>query len=162
MKCSTCKQDNSDVHIYALLGPVCNDCDTGSERPKKIEARLKKFVSNRKLTTYPDKLEMYDFERLVLQVCYIYLSYEEFKNKLRDQGVNPLMFIPSQLSLAVKEQIIDTLPRSLVTTQVNIGLQRWTSGGSFKFTTGTLPKAVALQSLENLDIPFPEGELDYY
>ena len=145
------------MSIYALLGPVCNDCDTASDRPKKIEARLIRFVKRKKLNTYPNRLDMYEFERLVLQVCYLYLAKREFRDSMREKGVNPLLFIPSQLSLAVKEQIIDHLPRSLISTQVNSGLDRWTSGGSFTFKNGTLPKAVALSALEHLEIPFPKA-----
>ena len=158
MKCSTCKKESGNYHVYALLGPVCNDCETASDRPKKIEARLKKFITDRKLNTYPDELAMHEFERLVLQVCYIYLSIEKFRDRLMyDPKINRLMLIPSQLSLAVKEQIVDWLPSNYVTTRVNSGIQRWTSGGTFMFKNGTLPKALALKGLEHLEIPFPKA-----
>ena len=143
------------MHIYALIGPVCNKCEKASDRPKKLEARIRKYISDKKLTSYPDDMEMYDFERMVLQVCYMYLANDAFRANMKKHEVNPLMYVPSQFALAIKEQIIDVLPRSMVKTAVNSGMERWHSGGSFYFVNDTIPKAVVLEGLERLDIPFP-------
>ena len=137
-----------------MLGPICKPCEeTGI--PDKLNKKITKYIIDKKMSSYPDDMDARDFDRMTLQVAMIYLQQPEFRKNMSTHKVNPLMYIPDQFALSIKEQIINTLPTNVVSTSVNSGIDRWSSGGTYCLVNDTIPKALVLDRLESLDIPFP-------
>jgi len=154
MKCNRCKEHVTNVSIWSLIGPICKPCEeTGI--PDKLSKRVTKYIVDKKIASYPNDMDARDFDRLALQVAMMYLMQSEFRENMRKNNVNPMLFMPNQFALTIKEQIIDQLPSSVVSTSVNSGMDRWSSGGTYCLVNDTIPKALILDRLEKLDIPFP-------
>ena len=155
MECRICKKDNKEEkHIYDNIGPVCKPCDeTGY--PRRLSIRFKKFIKSKKLGSYPDDMEMHDFEVMIRQISYVYLDDPEFRKQMKEHEVNPILYIPAQFALHIKEGIIKILPDFLVKTWHSKGADRWFSGGEFRFVDDKIPKSMVLEKLEELGIPFP-------
>lgn len=155
MDCPICKKSKTgDMVVYSILGPVCKSCDeTGY--PSKVEARYKKFIKKKKLRSYPDSMSLWDFEVMVRQIAHTYLDKPEFRKQMKEVKVNPILYIPSQFALHIKESVIDLLPNSVVRTFTNSGSERWAAGGTYSFRNNQIPKSVVLEKLDMLDLPFP-------
>ena len=93
LSCVLCKVDNlSGVKLYDMLGAICDKCDE-SGRADKVKNRLVKMYKAKSIESYPDDMDARDFDRIALQASLTYLSFDKFREKMREVDVNPLMYL---------------------------------------------------------------------
>lgn len=138
----------SDTH------PECH------ERNNKAVARIRKWKEEKKLDSYPDKMDASDFDRLIEQACMLYLKQDNFRQWMKDNDANPLMFFYDQMALQIKEVLITKfLKTNPELVSANTGASRWHSAGTYCFKKDTIPKALVLTALKHMGMPMPVVEV---
>lgn len=149
MKCEICEQEASAGNLIFGLGFVCSeDCaQIAHGRVKHYHDELRAEP----LETMPEQFETGDFERWALKLALHCIETMDKRTKTKISQNNPMMLIPENLSLELKDQILNHIPRCYVSEVEARGHERIFHGGTYCFRQ-PVPKATIYEACKKAQI----------
>jgi hypothetical protein len=144
MKCHVCEQDAASGFLTPL-GFACKACEAVScQQWKEICDRERDLP----LDDGPDEYDLEEFERFALRLAVHLLANKTFFRKLKK--ANPFMCSPSELSLHLKQLIINAAPDRFSTWEAR-GHERIFHGGTYRMI-GTITKERVIEATKKAGI----------
>lgn len=140
-KCAVCGK--SSLSALVGVGFFC------SKPCRKIlmardEEEMKKLLEEH-IAEIPEKLDVPAFERYALKAAVHMLHTLPPMEKIRWRRDMPLLLIPRELSLAIKEKAIPHIPLDYVSALEAQGHERFLHGGTYQFKK-PVPKEIILKA----------------
>ena len=140
-KCDVCGKDTDKVLLN--IGACCpGDCE--KQLVEEYNLYHRELLTER-LDDIPETFETHDFERFTLK--YAIHALEVMSKKTRDkiERNNPMISIPENFALHVKEQVLNFLPAEAVHQVDSVGHVRMFSGGEYSFVK-TIDKDIIIDA----------------
>jgi len=143
MTCGLCEKEINEGYGVPSIGLVCKGCG-----PKAGEQRksLHTLLLEQALEVTPDELDLGQFETFALKFSLHALRDMSPKTKEKFRKNCPLLLVPEEFALVIKEKILDQIPLNYVSSQDAVGHERLFHGGAFQFKR-KLPKDVLFKAL---------------
>lgn len=149
MKCEICNGESDRGSLIFGLGFVCSE-DCAQIAKGRIDAHHKE-LSDEPLAEMPDKLETADFERWALKLAIHALKGLTAATESKLRKNNPMMLVPHNMALELKDQIIRHIPRCYVSETEAKGHDRMFYGGTYCFRQ-PVPKEVIYAACKKAEI----------
>lgn len=130
IKCTVCDTESEKGFIHSNGISCSEDCS------QILQGRLKAIHDELRaepMEEMPDKLDTADFERFTLKFSIHFLNQLKPKDRKKLQRNNPLMLIPEQFALEVKDQILRHIHPAYVSETQARGHERLFHGGTYCF-----------------------------
>lgn len=149
MKCDVCGQEASSGSLMFGFGFTCSeDCS------QIAHGRVKSYheeLTAEPLGQMPDNMETADFERWALKLALHMVKGMDEKIRQKIQANNPMMLVPENLSLELKDQIIRQIPKCYVSEVEARGHERIFHGGTYCFRQ-PVPKDVIYKACQKAQV----------
>lgn len=127
------------VNVGAFCSELCK-----RELMKRDEEEKVKLLAE-PVDLIPDEFDLEAFDRYSLKVALHMIRTLPPKEKLRWRKNMPLLLVPDELALAIKEKAIPHIPLDYISSMEAEGHMRMFHGGTFCFKK-KVPKAVVLEA----------------
>ena len=140
-ECAICGKPSHSalVNVGAFCSELCK-----RELMKRDEEEKEKLLAE-PVDLVPDEFDLEAFDRYSLKVALHMIRTLPPKEKLRWKKNMPLLLVPDELALAIKEKAIPHIPLDYVSSMDAEGHERMFHGGTFVFKK-KVPKAVILEA----------------
>lgn len=148
MKCSTCGKAITSGRGYPGVGIACS-----AKCFKALKAEIKKRDDEllAEDLTVPEELDGPGFERFVLKFTLHLLRDLPPKSRANLKRVCPLLLIPEQMALEIKEKVLRHLPLYYVSSIEAEGFESWECKGRYQFKC-KVPAKVMVNAFEKADL----------
>lgn len=130
MKCDVCNAEVSKGFLHSNGNSCSEDCS------QILQGRRKAILDELRaepIGQMPDKLDTMDFERFTLKFSVHFLDALKPKDRNKLKRNNPMMLLPEQFALEVKDQILRHIKPCYVSETEARGHERMFHGGSYCF-----------------------------
>lgn len=140
-ECAICGKPSHSalMNVGAYCSELCK-----RELMKRDEEEKEKLLAE-PVEQVPDEFDLEAFDRYSLKVALHMIRTLPPKEKLRWKKNMPLLLVPDELALAIKEKAIPHIPLDYVSSMEAEGHMRMFHGGTFMFKK-KVPKEVVLEA----------------
>jgi hypothetical protein len=141
-ECAVCGKPSHSALMH--VGPYCSEL-CKRELMKRDEEEKEKLLAE-PVDVIPDELDLADFERYTLKTALHMIKTLPPKEKIRWKKNMPLLLVPAELAMAIKEKAIPHIPLDYISSMEAEGHERFFHGGTYQFKK-KVPKEVVLNAL---------------
>ena len=130
MKCTVCNTESEKGFIHSNGISCSEDCS------QILQGRLKAIHDEllaEPVGHMPENLDTADFERFTLKFSLQFLNNLPPKDRKKLQRNNPIMLVPEQFSLEIKDRILKYIHPAYVSETEERGHKRLFHGGTYCF-----------------------------
>jgi hypothetical protein len=140
-KCAICGKpsDTALLRVGAFCSEPCK-----RELMKRDEEK-KECLLSEDVTVMPDEFDVEAFDRYALKTALHMIRALKPMEKRRWMKNSPILLVPDELALAIKEKAIPHIPLDFISSMDAEGHEKLFHGGTFQFKK-KVPKAVVLES----------------
>lgn len=130
MKCDVCNQE-SDKGFLCPNGTACSE-DCAQILKGRLNHEYEKLRAE-PITEMPEAFSVGDFERWTLKVSLHILEGCSKAQRAKLQKNNPMMLMPDQLALELKDKILQHIPNQYISSERVHGHMRMFYGATYMF-----------------------------
>lgn len=141
-ECAICKKPC--VNALLGLGGYCSK--EHKETLMALDREHKETLLAEPVNECPDELDLPQFERFILKIALHMLKTCPPKVKKMWMKNSPLMLVPDQLALDIKDKVLNHFPLDYVSSMEAKGRERLYDKGTYQFKK-KVPKQVVIEAL---------------